>query len=465
METAQQELLGELIELWPTAAWLAAGATSAKQWLLAYTNLSYREAQRLERIAELSARHPNLADAVVSGSLSLRRAEILARAVTSERAPKLTDEFIDTFLELAASTADDEAVDVAVRFWADQVDQELAPTRVQLHSLTLSPNLFGGGQIHGSLAPVPFANVKTAVDAWTQDPDPADAPYKRTLSERRADALDDLCDFALTHDPDTVDDNTEDDGIDWDDLRAGDTYDGSYPGDDLDQALDALANDGDAPDEADDGEGGLDPMVLLRRRLRRAEKHRRRRIRRRVRAKSGVLTNVHIDLRTLANLRDIDDIHDLVLRGEGWHITRTAAQQLLCDSQMVATLFDGKTKILDANEAAEQFSRSQRRALAARDGHCVFPSCTRPPRHCDAHHLHPRHDDGPTVTENGALLCRFHHRLIHQLGWNLLVDDTGHWTAVDPHGTHWTGRPTTVPPTTPAAGASAKRRTPDQDAD
>ncbi|HEU5083144.1 MAG TPA: hypothetical protein VFU14_07380, partial [Acidimicrobiales bacterium] len=34
VEDAQRQLLGSLISLWPTSAWLAAGATSAKRWLL-----------------------------------------------------------------------------------------------------------------------------------------------------------------------------------------------------------------------------------------------------------------------------------------------------------------------------------------------------------------------------------------------------------------------------------------------
>lgn len=48
------------------------------------------------------------------------------------------------------------------------------------------------------------------------------------------------------------------------------------------------------------------------------------------------------------------------------------------------------------------------------------------------------------------MLCRFHHRLVHDHGWQLLVHH-GHWVAVDPHGTHWTGRPTTLPATTTGA--------------
>ena len=97
--------------------------------------------------------------------------------------------------------------------------------------------------------------------------------------------------------------------------------------------------------------------------------------------------------------------------------------------------------MLDANDAAERFSKRQRRALAARDHHCVFPGCTRPARHCDLHHLHERDAGGPTTIANACTLCRFHHRLLHQHGWTLHHDGET-WVATDPHGTKWKGRPT-----------------------
>ena len=157
--------------------------------------------------------------------------------------------------------------------------------------------------------------------------------------------------------------------------------------------------------------------------------------------------NVHIDLRTLAGLRDIDDLDQLVRRGDGWRLTKQAAERLLCDTAMVAVLFDGKGHILDANDDAERWTPRQRRAIAARDRHCTFPSCTRPPRHCDVHHLRHREHGGPTKTSNGALLCRHHHRLLHEYGWELSVID-GRWVATDPHGTTWTGRPRAPDPPT-----------------
>ena len=445
MEAAQRSMIRSLLDLWPSSAWIAAGASSAKAWLLAYTGVSEREAQRLERIAGLCDAHPALAEAVLTGAMSLRRIEKLAVAATKERAPFLGG-CLEALLELNGTTADDAAFDEALRYWAARVDEHLAPRRDHPHKLVACQRLFGGGEIHADLAPSAFVNVMTAVDAWTQDPDPNGAPHQRTLAERRADGLDDLAHFALTGHDDACARSGADDEDEQ--LWAEDTFDGTQPTDDLDEALD-LAEEDPRPDP--------DPLDVLRRRIRRAELHERRRRRRRVRPRSGVTTNVHIDLRTLSGLRDIDDLAGLVLRGEGWTLTKQAAERFLCDSALVATLFAGANQVLDANDAAEQFTRRQRRALAARDGHCVFPSCARAPRFCDAHHLHPREHRGPTRTDNAALLCRFHHRLVHEHHWTLTVDDAGRWAAIDRHGNTWTGRPTTVPPPDPERSPTDQR--------
>ena len=429
LEAAQRDAVAALLDLWPTSAWIAAGASSAKAWLLAYTGLSEREAFRLTRIAGLCHTHPALAHAVLSGALSLRRTEKLAVAVTDERARFLAGS-LDALLALDGATTDDTAFDEALRYWTARVDEHLAPRRYHPHKLVASQRLFGGGEIHADLTPSAFLNVMTAVDAWTQDPDPDGAPHQRTLAERRADGLDDLAHFSLTGHDDGCDRSDPEDEQVW----AEDTFDGTEPTDDLDEALDL----------ARDGEEHVDQLDVIRRRARRAELHQRRRLRRRTRPKSGVTVNVHLDLGTLAGTREIDDLDDLVLRGEGWTVTKHAAERLLCDSALVATLFAGKNQVLDVNDAAEQFTRRQRRALAARDGHCVFPSCTRPPRFCDAHHLAHREHGGPTRTDNAALLCRFHHRLVHEHHWTLAVDEAGNWIAVDRHSTAWTGRPAPV---------------------
>jgi len=431
-EAAQRGLLADLIGLWPTSAWRAAGATSVKRWLVAYTGCSTVEAHGLERLAGLCHRHPSFADAVLDGAMPLARAHRLAVVANPEREPWLGDS-LTHLLDLDARGCSDEDWSAIVRHWAELVDQERTVRQVPRHSLTLSQRLFGGGEIHGDLSPSAFLNVAAGLDGWTDDPDPTDAPYRRTLGERRADALDDLCRAAL--DPDETR-STNSPGGAVDDA-ADDPFDGWAATDDFDEALDADLD----PTDPDDH------LSALRRRLQRAEACERRRTRRRTRPRSGVRVNVHVDLRTLAGLRDHTDLDHLVLRGDGWQLTRSAAELLLCDTTLVATLFDGPGHLLDANDDAERWTTRQRRAIAARDQHCTFPSCTRPPRHCDVHHLHHREHGGPTRTSNGALLCRFHHRLLHEHGWQLAAED-GRWVATDPHGTTWTGRPRAPDPTT-----------------
>ncbi len=421
-EEARRAAVASLVALWPTSAWLAAGCRSATLWLAHATDLSHHDARQLVAVAELCTRGPALADAVAEGRLPLGRAGVLARAVTDERAPRCTPAVVDALLRLCDDGADDLAFAAAVRFWAERVDEELRPRRVLPHSLVLSRRLFGGGEVHASLSPSAFETVAAALDAFTQDPDPADAPHRRTLSERRADALDDLAHHGLTHRCDVGGDASDDD--------CDVTSEHADLPDDLDVGLAHLAEHATVPD----------PLTAARERIRRQEVFRRRRRHRQVRARSGVTANVHIDLRTLSGARALDDVDGLVLRGEGWDLAHRAAERLLCDTALVATLFSGRREVLDANTAAERFSMAQRRALAARDGGCTFPGCRRPPRHCDAHHLEFRVHGGPTTVANGALVCRFHHRLVHDHGWSLTHDGSD-WVATDPHGTEWRHRP------------------------
>jgi hypothetical protein len=59
-----------------------------------------------------------------------------------------------------------------------------------------------------------------------------------------------------------------------------------------------------------------------------------------------------------------------------------------------------------------------RRALKRRDGGCRFPGCTAT-RFVDAHHVHHWADGGETKMDNLVLLCRRHHRLVHEGGFGL----------------------------------------------
>ncbi len=115
---------------------------------------------------------------------------------------------------------------------------------------------------------------------------------------------------------------------------------------------------------------------------------------------------------------------------DGQRLDPARYAHLLCDPVFHPMLVDGRHVPLALGRDVRLASRSQRRALAARDGGCVFPGCDRPPGWCDAHHIRSFEDGGSTDLINLILLCRHHHGVTHRIGWNLAVrpDGSAIWT-------------------------------------
>jgi Domain of unknown function (DUF222)/HNH endonuclease len=87
---------------------------------------------------------------------------------------------------------------------------------------------------------------------------------------------------------------------------------------------------------------------------------------------------------------------------------------------------------LDLGRTARVVSAAQRNALAVRDGGCSFPGCDRPLAWCDAHHLRHWLHGGPTDLANLVLLCRAHHRAVHEGGWRIRRHAGGNLTVTPP---------------------------------
>jgi hypothetical protein len=96
----------------------------------------------------------------------------------------------------------------------------------------------------------------------------------------------------------------------------------------------------------------------------------------------------------------------------------------------------GPSQPLDVGRTSRVITPAQRSALAVRDGGCVFPDCDRPLAWCEGHHVLHWLDGGPTDLGNLALLCRTHHRAVHEGGWRLARGPSGHLTAAPPHRHH-----------------------------
>jgi len=100
------------------------------------------------------------------------------------------------------------------------------------------------------------------------------------------------------------------------------------------------------------------------------------------------------------------------------------------------TLGGAPTQPLEVGRTSRVVQPAQRSALAVRDGGCVFPDCDRPLAWCEAHHLRHWLHGGPTDLANLALLCRAHHRAVHEGAWRLQRHPDGRLTATPPHRRH-----------------------------
>ncbi|MCZ3388550.1 MAG: HNH endonuclease [Actinomycetia bacterium] len=110
--------------------------------------------------------------------------------------------------------------------------------------------------------------------------------------------------------------------------------------------------------------------------------------------------------------------------GSAVWLTSDAASRLACDASVRRLLVDPNGIPLDLGREVRVFTPAQRRALATRDGGCRFPGCNRPSVHTDAHHLVPWARGGQSDLVNGLLLCRHHHRAVHEGGWQIRPDSS-----------------------------------------
>lgn len=104
------------------------------------------------------------------------------------------------------------------------------------------------------------------------------------------------------------------------------------------------------------------------------------------------------------------------LEGSGELVSIETVERHACATGAIPIRFEGK-QVVDVGRAKRFFNRRQRRALAARDGGCRFPGCGRPPSWTEAHHINEWSKGGLTDVRDGILLCRYHHLLLHNNGW------------------------------------------------
>jgi hypothetical protein len=118
--------------------------------------------------------------------------------------------------------------------------------------------------------------------------------------------------------------------------------------------------------------------------------------------------------------------------GHGGHLTVTAALRLAGEAEVIPVVVDERGGVLGYGRSRRIATAAQRRALAARDGGCVFPGCDHPPDWAEAHHVIPWERGGTTNLENLALLCDHHHDHHQQAGWRIVMRDGRPWAIPPP---------------------------------
>jgi len=98
-----------------------------------------------------------------------------------------------------------------------------------------------------------------------------------------------------------------------------------------------------------------------------------------------------------------------------------SVRRLVCDASISRVVTRGGSEPLDVGRRTAVVPVPMRRAVIVRDRHCRFPGCDRPPPWCDAHHVKHWADGGTTSVNNLILMCRRHHRLVHEGGFEIEI--------------------------------------------
>jgi hypothetical protein len=135
--------------------------------------------------------------------------------------------------------------------------------------------------------------------------------------------------------------------------------------------------------------------------------------------------------------------------GPGWiegqkdPVSPETVARLACDGSTCEIEFDDTGQPLDLGREQRLFGRQQRIVISARDGGCRAGNedgdgtCDRPPSWTEVHHVEQwKRDKGRTDIANGILLCKYHHLMLHNAGWEIHRDGSTYWlippASVDP---------------------------------
>jgi hypothetical protein len=121
------------------------------------------------------------------------------------------------------------------------------------------------------------------------------------------------------------------------------------------------------------------------------------------------------------------------IEGQADPVSIETAERLACTGATAEVSIDGEGQPLNVGREQRLYNRTQRVALAVRDGGCRWIGCDRPPSWTEAHHVRFwARDGGKTDVADGILLCRHHHLLLHNNHWEIERAGGDYWLIPPP---------------------------------
>jgi Domain of unknown function (DUF222)/HNH endonuclease len=122
---------------------------------------------------------------------------------------------------------------------------------------------------------------------------------------------------------------------------------------------------------------------------------------------------VHVDAQVLANA---DAAGQSVIEN-GVGVAAETSQRFACDASRVVIRHGPDGRITEVGARTRTIPPALRRAQQHRDRGCRFPGCWVPLG--QGHHIRHWANGGPTTLSNLVLLCRRHHRAVHEEGYQV----------------------------------------------
>lgn len=400
VEALQHQCVGEIEA---GQAWTASGYRSFSQWWTLHTHRKRNTSNAARLLArDLRERLPLTADALLQGQLGLEHARVMAvfTKTDAHRERLLDGEVGEAFLVAQAAKMEADTFSTLVKEWATRTDPEAADRnwreQTAQRELYIS-QVLDGTDVRGWLGSEEGQLINEVLKAIIGTPSADD---DRTPAQRRADALVQLC---RSH------------------LDAGDLQHGArvrpHIAITVDYAtLERLIN---ATRPGGPSCPGIDAFGLPAEPAMPDS---------RTGGPAGIPASLNYDL-----------LQDVVpgTFADGTQIPHGQLAKLLCDGEFHRVVFGPEGEILDSGRTQRLFTAAQTRAIIARDRCCQYPGCNAPPGIGEIHHCLWWYHEGRTSTDNGILLCWWHHTLVHQRRLTITRSNrpnSGHWVFTDRDG-------------------------------